>query len=151
MEILHKHTRATSTCIRLIMPPSRTAFTTRELHVQPVSPSCFPSLHPWYLLQVLEGLEPVRKRPGMYIGGTGSDGLHHLVWEVVDNAVDEVQAGHAAQVDVNVDLTTGACCGCCGAAGSDAVYDGCRWPCVLWRFCQRRFEAEGVLGSCASG
>ncbi|KAG2448850.1 hypothetical protein HYH02_006201 [Chlamydomonas schloesseri] len=58
-------------------------------------------------IQVLEGLEPVRKRPGMYIGGTGSDGLHHLIWEVVDNAVDEVQAGHASAVEVDVDLSSG--------------------------------------------
>lgn len=56
---------------------------------------------------MLEGLEPVRKRPGMYIGGTGSDGLHHLIWEVVDNSIDEVQAGHATRVEVDVDLTTG--------------------------------------------
>ncbi len=57
--------------------------------------------------QVLEGLEPVRKRPGMYIGSTGSKGLHHLVYEVLDNAVDEVQGGHARCVDVEVDVATG--------------------------------------------
>lgn len=51
-------------------------------------------------IQVLEGLEPVRKRPGMYIGGTGKPGLHHLLWEIVDNAVDEATNGYATQIEV---------------------------------------------------
>jgi DNA gyrase subunit B/topoisomerase-4 subunit B len=53
-------------------------------------------------IQVLEGLEPVRTRPGMYIGGTGKDGYHHLLWEVVDNSIDEVINKHASRVDVTV-------------------------------------------------
>ena len=53
-------------------------------------------------IQVLEGLEPVRKRPGMYIGGTGKPGLHHLLWEIVDNAVDEAANGYASSIDVTL-------------------------------------------------
>ncbi|MDO8663245.1 MAG: ATP-binding protein, partial [Candidatus Wildermuthbacteria bacterium] len=51
-------------------------------------------------IQVLEGLEPVRKRPGMYIGSTGPEGLHHLIWEVFDNCLDEAMGGHAHNIEV---------------------------------------------------
>ncbi len=59
-------------------------------------------------MSVLEGLEPVRKRPGMFIGSTGSSGLHHLVWEVVDNSVDEAMASYCTRIDVTL-LADGGC------------------------------------------
>ena len=54
-------------------------------------------------IQILQGLEPVRKRPGMYIGSTDSHGLHHLIWEIVDNAVDEAINGFGKKITITLE------------------------------------------------
>src|SRR5690348_17999212 len=54
-------------------------------------------------IEVLEGLEPVRKRPAMYIGDTDREGYHHLLWEILDNSIDEAMNGFARRIDVSLD------------------------------------------------
>ena len=58
-------------------------------------------------IQVLEGLDPVRKRPGMYIGSTSSTGLHHLLWEILDNSVDEALNGYCDSIEITLDSDQG--------------------------------------------
>lgn len=73
-----------------------------QVTVEEGSERARPSTYSARDMTVLEGLEPVRKRPGMYIGSTGPSGLHHLVWEVVDNSVDEAMAGYCTRIDVTM-------------------------------------------------
>ncbi len=74
----------------------------------PTNPESIENAYDAAQITVLEGLEPVRKRPGMYIGSTGPSGLHHLIWEVVDNAVDEAMAGFCTEIEVRL-LDDGGC------------------------------------------
>jgi DNA gyrase subunit B len=92
-------------------------------------------------IDVLEGLEPVRLRPGMYIGSTGPSGLHHLIWEVVDNSVDEAMAGFATRIDVTL-LAGGGC---------KVVDDGRGIPVGKHRRFPDRSTAEIVLTTLHAG
>src|SRR5215210_4401124 len=67
------------------------------------SSSRSPTDYDAHSIEVLEGLEPVRRRPGMYIGGTDERALHHLAAEVIDNSMDEAVAGHATRIEVTLD------------------------------------------------
>ena len=81
-------------------PPSATGFDPSSLPEEQVEQSGYGAEQ----IRVLEGLEAVRKRPAMYIGSTGAGGLHHLVYEVVDNSVDEHMAGYGETIEVSLEI-----------------------------------------------
>ena len=82
--------------------PPTLSFASRSVHASAVAEDS--STYDSSQIQVLQGLDPVRKRPGMYIGSTGQRGLHHLIYEILDNSIDEIQGGFATHVYVDMDL-----------------------------------------------
>lgn len=78
-------------------------------------------------IQVLEGLEPVRKRPGMYIGSTGPEGLNHMIKELADNGIDEVIAGHATKVEIIMHTDGSVTVSDDGAGSPSPIHSRNRW------------------------
>ena len=84
-------------------PPARKSSTGKTRDAKPGTQAGAAQAYDASAIEVLEGLEPVRRRPGMYIGGTDESALHHLAAEILDNAMDEAVAGHANTIDVRLD------------------------------------------------
>src|SRR5262245_16917701 len=88
-------------------PRSRKGRTSVDRTRTPAAPAARGPSYQAKDITVLEGLEPVRRRPAMYIGGVDSRGLHHLVWEILDNSIDEVINGYASTIEVELEADGG--------------------------------------------